>query len=497
MGGKGDVRTVTSTVLLVLLFATALGTQKRIEEPGAPPFHNVRAYGAVEGQDATTAFQRALDAAQAYGGAVFFDGSYVISRTLTWRNTNGTTPLAGPTIKGAGPYRSILDNRVANGPLLKLERTVSFTFYQGGEISDFQIRTTTSPAESSGIEVRSWWLGKISNVYIKGLTGDAIRILQASKDDGDGTSNLRVEGCHISNNGGYGITTDIVSTGSSLGYLHVIHNFILSNAAGGVKWFGMLGRFEQNSIDWNGGTGGLWVPYNAGHAQLLTIESNEFDSNLGQHIRIDALIGGFIRDNQWTAYYDRGLPPTTKSVVVGDGTMPGEVSHVYLERNRVRNGEGVHTIYDVKSDAAYTRIADTVYMQAGSTNVKFADAGTFTRWSDLGKDFGTRLNAASVNAATSYAPDLGTASSFKIRITSAGAFMVNNPSYAASSLQDGQALELILHNDSGGAVFISLGANFRASAVPNPATGSVVSGLFRFNGGLWFQIGSWSAAYPA
>src|SRR5215472_7103706 len=132
-------------------------------------------YGALGNgiADDTAAIQRAINT----GLPVFVPpGNYVITSTLSYITASASVVSGGLQLRGAGSFLTTFDNRVANGPMLKIDTDTPWRFQQGGMLADFQITTTTSPVNSDGIAIRrSWQLG-VENVRIAGLKGRGLVI---------------------------------------------------------------------------------------------------------------------------------------------------------------------------------------------------------------------------------------------------------------------------------------------------------------------------------
>ena len=118
---------------------------------------DVRAHGAKGDGccDDTDAIQGAIDALHPKGGTVCLPpGCYVVSAPITYTTSAHT---GGVIILGAGRYRTLIDNRVANDAAFRFTSSVGGKFQCGGLMANLSIITTTKPQMSHGIYLRGVW----------------------------------------------------------------------------------------------------------------------------------------------------------------------------------------------------------------------------------------------------------------------------------------------------------------------------------------------------
>jgi len=149
-----------------------------------PPF-NCKNDGSA---DCSVATQLALNSYPGipllFGHGTFrFDSKVSINGAPTW-GVFGT----GAIIRGAGVGSTFFDNRVANNPLFDVDSDTHGGTYHanmGTTFEHFNIMTTTSPANSTGIRVLNGYQVTINNLVIKGMTQDGIELANGIyTDDG-------------------------------------------------------------------------------------------------------------------------------------------------------------------------------------------------------------------------------------------------------------------------------------------------------------------------
>jgi hypothetical protein len=436
-------------------------------------------------------------------------GTYVVNTTLSYATTGNQSGLL---LYGAGVLKTKFDNRVANAALLSLDGSgVANTFQSGGLLSDFQIFTTTAPAASRGIHLRSNHHLTIRNVEVTGLTSDGIRIINQNAvpgtvSDYDSSSYLLLDQVRLGNNGGYGFNTFVVNGPGATSQVAMRGCNILRNTLGGVRYLGFALRISDSSISYNYGDGGLTFRYNdpagdsstATNRHQLEVSNVEFDTNATRHIWIEA--GGAIEivRNRFLAQTVVGIPaPPAISVQIG-GTAGGSVTGARFYGNVVRNTPAafVQTVFDIKSNATNTLILDTVYASFSSSGgaVKYADAGTQTEIRDEGTWLKSSVGFLSTTTSGSYTPNLLTATYHRIVVNAAGAFTMNAPTGNTTASWGSRELILDIYNASGGAVTVTFNAAYTQPAFTALGSGVRRTARFQYDGQgqAWVLIGSWS-----
>lgn len=268
---------------------------------------NVLDYGAdnTGGTDTTTAIQAAIDAAA--GRTVYFPtGTYVVTSTLSYK-TAPTQGAFAPGIRlvGDGMLKTIFDNRVANGPMIDIDSQNHGGPYEASMASvlrEFTIKTTTSPASSTGVRVLNGYQIQIDHLFIKGMTANGIELKNGLYTD-DGWNMIAITNCWIEDCAGWGIKADGSSGRNEGSYTYLREVFFNRNGttsastpppSGGMIWKGQILVIESSG--WANGTEnvGLFI---------------KGDSGLGQTVDL--------RNTTWENCKKRGLYVTGASVLKG------------------------------------------------------------------------------------------------------------------------------------------------------------------------------------
>lgn len=281
-----------------------------------PALIDVRQYGAVgDGRvDDADALQHAIDAALASGRRVYLPaGRYRVTRSLVWETTRrgGQEFGSGLRMSGDGPTRSVIV-AVCPGPALLIDAAGQTTgpadhqFDQGLHLSDFGV--AGAHPESVGLYLRGQWYGTIERCRLSGLGRHGLVIgAKALNPDWYITAGLRVIGCDISNNGGWGVTAEAALA-------MVVPRFercrIAVNREGGMDFNGagleLLACAIAGNGVWVDGVphgGGVWLRNrNDGVPNdFFRIEACEFDLNREYHVRLDYCTTGAISRNRFLA----------------------------------------------------------------------------------------------------------------------------------------------------------------------------------------------------
>lgn len=237
---------------------------------------------------ATDASAAILAAAAAFPGVPLRApaGTYRLDSEVLYETTSSNVFTPGFKISGDGPGLTIFDNRVASGfafrcatdTLLKFQHTVRF--------HNLQITTTTNPASSGGISLRSAYNVEIEDVWIKGLTGDGIRIVMNNGDQ-DGSNVVNLNRCRLDTNAGWGLNTEISGSNNEISFLSIENSIFQGNGttsasatppSGGMKWKGQVLSMRNTGFTINENVG-LFIPGGGGLANSAYLESVVFENN--------------------------------------------------------------------------------------------------------------------------------------------------------------------------------------------------------------------------
>ncbi len=421
-------------------------------------------------------------------------GTYVVTVQQTYATRASTS---GVRIIGAGMYATTIDNRVANGAAFKFDGSdggAALDVYQRGtEVRDLSIITTTSPASSRGIDIRSNMNPMISGVRIQGLSSHGIQLLNDNGDH-DATAYLTMANCELFNNGGYGFYSANPAVNNASGNFIFLNNAIVHNAGGGIRAIGLQWTWMGGSISYNTGYG-LYVPYTVGSVSqtftTLHVLDAEMDGNTTAHVFLEAAVSAsFDRIKIITSQGKRpGVFAPAIAFKIGVNKGAGSVIATKFNSIILRRDGGSVTVFQVADNASNTSISElTKNASTGVTD--YTDAGVGTRIVQGGQSYGAAdsvLNNATVSG--SYTPD-GLIKSHRLVITATGPFTMNAP----TSAEDGRELELFFVNNSAGAVNIAFNAAYSTAGFVNPAPGKNTSARFRYFAAArsWLQVGAWS-----
>jgi hypothetical protein len=421
-------------------------------------------------------------------------GTYVVTVQQNYA-TSASTP--GVRIIGAGMYATIIDNRVANGAAFKFDGSdggAALDGYQRGtELRDLSIITTTSPASSRGIDIRSNMNPTISGVRIRGLSSHGIRIINEDGDR-DATAYLIMSNCELLSNGGYGFYVDdpVVQNGS--GSFIFLNNAIVRNRGGGMRAIGLNWTIVGGSITYNTGYG-LYVPYAVKGVsqtfQQLQVSDTEMDGNTTAHVFLEAATSAsFDRVKAITSQgHTPGVFAPTIAFKIGVNRGAGSVTATKFNSTILRRDGGSVTVFQVADNASNTSI-DELTTNTSTGVTEYTNAGVGTRIVQGGQSYGVAdsvINNPSVSG--SYTPN-GLIKAHRIVIAAAGAFTMNAP----TSAEDGREVELFITNNSAGTITITFNAAYSTAGYVNPKPGQKTSAKFRYIAAAtsWMQIGAWS-----
>lgn len=159
-------------------------------------------------------------------------GTYRFSSTVQLYVTNFASSVfgPGPKIFGDGIGVTIFDNRVANGAMFDVDSNfgdahATFKGVLGVEMANFTVKTTTSPANSTAIKLRTSYMVKLRQLHITGLTGNGLQI-SCVVGDNDASNMVKLEQLRIENCLGWGIKADSDPVRNELSFLYLAHVFI-------------------------------------------------------------------------------------------------------------------------------------------------------------------------------------------------------------------------------------------------------------------------------
>jgi hypothetical protein len=256
---------------------------------GAPV--NVLDYGVdnTGTTDTTSAIQAAITAAA--GRTVYFPaGTYIVTSTLSYRGakTQGAF-IPGIRIVGDGMLKTIFDNRVANGPMIDIDSVNHGGAYEASMaavMQEFTIKTTTSPANSTGIRVLNGYQIQINHLFIVGMTAHGIELKNGLYVD-DGWNMIAITNCWIEDCAGWGIKADGSAARNEGSYTYMREVFFQRNGtasastpppSGGMIWKGQI--FVMESCAFANGTEnvGLFIKGESGLGQTVDLRNTTWEN---------------------------------------------------------------------------------------------------------------------------------------------------------------------------------------------------------------------------
>ena len=262
----------------------------------------------------------------------------------------------GPKIFGDGVGMTIFDNRVANGPLFDIDSTTgdnhaTFKGVLGAQLCGFTVRTTTSPALSTAIRIRTAYMVDLRNLHIIGMTGNGIQITCALGDM-DASNMTSLEQIRIENCGGWGLKMDGDPTHNELSFVYMRHVFIqacgTANAAAVPPSGGMISKSQmvtmlQCAFTINQNCA-LYIPGQSGMAVNYDLIDTTFENNRARGLYCTGISVFKGRNLQ---FYNSSTNPATNACEF-DGSAY-TISQVDIDGVLVRatSGNNPHTAFKI------------------------------------------------------------------------------------------------------------------------------------------------------
>lgn len=229
-------------------------------------------------------------------------GTYRVDTEIPFVPVVSGTFGPGLQIYGDGPLVTKFDSRVAGGAVFRLATSVLNTFQHSVRLHGFQIMTTAAAANSTGISLRSCYNADLKNVWVNGLTADAIKVI-ISNGDQDASNMMNLTHVRLENCGGWGFNTEVTGSHNEFSFLRLRHVFIQGNGtssatvpppSGGMRWKGQILNIKDCAFTLNQNVG-LYVQGGLGLANQVTIENTAFENNFKRHGYCDGVDGFTMR----------------------------------------------------------------------------------------------------------------------------------------------------------------------------------------------------------
>lgn len=315
------------------------------------PYIDATLYGVTAdgSTDDTAALQAAVTAAA--GREVFLPpGTIVLTSQVSYIvPVNAVSPNFNPGMKlrGCGPEKTFIDNRVSNNSCLYTAGISGTTYSYGGYIKDLTIKTTTNPVVSHGIEIYACYQHTVENVHVIGLSGDGMRVTNNSSD-ADASNIVVFRKCRFENclNG--------LNCNFALGVVQTsfmrVEDSLFSGNTTGWRYIGLDGMLINGGFVIN--TTGLNIVSNSGSNAQFTSLNTSFENN-GIAINANGLQGGeFIQTE--LAGSNAAFSSTQAVLLTG-------CSCVKFSGTRVRISSSPHTLWTFGTNSICNEICNSFY----------------------------------------------------------------------------------------------------------------------------------------
>lgn len=295
---------VVSVVLCCLHPAAALDTR------------SVAEFGADGSGDDSDAIQRAVDFAMANPCRLSFPAArYEVSKTLQIRNP-GNTRASAPVLEGRGAEATTILFTGKSGPLFNVTGVIAAgQFLHDLSLERLKLVGSGRDPDEHAIQMMGCYAPHIANVSITGFGGDGVHVIGDltidSNPDFTATIFLSVEGCHIFRIGGLGFRDNhpigcpgvtirrtvftMCGTGGAL--IQSAAFTIEQTAFSGCGWISEKEQKNSEAI-------GLQIRTPGGSLSRGLLRACEFDTNRGEHLRMDNFSMARLENNRFI-YDDR------------------------------------------------------------------------------------------------------------------------------------------------------------------------------------------------
>ncbi len=278
--------------------------------------HSVVEFGADGIGDDAVPIQQALDFAMKNPCRLVFPASsYMVSKTLQLRNPGGTRSSA-PIIEGRGSEATAIKFTGASGPLFNVVGVnTAGQFLHDLSFERLKLVGHGRDTNEHAIQIMGCSSPSIKNVSITGFGGDGIRVngdlAIDPNPDFTATLFLSIEGCTISRIGGTGFVDNHPIGCPSVSIQRTIFNLCgnggaLIQSAGFVverTAFASCGWKDETSLV-NASAIGLQIKTPGGSVSRGLLRGCEFDTNRGEHLRMDNFAMARLENNRFI-YHDR------------------------------------------------------------------------------------------------------------------------------------------------------------------------------------------------
>lgn len=225
-------------------------------------------------------------------------GIYRLDTEVAYVTSSAGVFTAGFQINGAGSNSTIFDTRVANGFAFRCATSIMGTFQHTVKFSNLQITTLASPVVAGGISLRSCYTVTMEDVWVKGLSGDGVRVIMSNGDQ-DGSNMITLRNVRLENCLGWGFNTLVTGAFNEVSFLRFEQVFIqgcgtssatVPPTSGGMRWKGQI--FVATGSAWVICQNvGLYIQGGAGLSNTAALDACTFENNFKKGLYCDGIDG--------------------------------------------------------------------------------------------------------------------------------------------------------------------------------------------------------------
>jgi hypothetical protein len=422
-------------------------------------------------------------------------GTYIITAQIDYIFNDVISD--GLIIEGDGMGVTIFDNRVANGSCFNIEQQTSGKLSYGSRLKDFSIITTTSPIVSHGVSIRASSLFDINDLYIDGLSGSGIKVIN-NLGDADQNVQFTIKGNHILNCTLLGIHFDYSVSGVNAAANYEITENRIIGCGGCLDVVSAHGIIERNGfVLSNAGPQVLVTAQPGSENYSLSINDNFFEKGRFGELEIQSINQGEVLRNTFVSN-----DSSSGSFAILAGDHANGVERVKFRANRF----GVHSsiastysCYELGANFNNNEIGGDFFQDISTATRVELKSGAKDNNNVISKDDDNRYNMTPAQKQTrtasgspgTFSPNLLTQGSYiQYQFTSNGNYTIGAP---VNGNNQGARITLGLQSITAGVV-ISFNAIWKVENFVQPLGGGLthVDFIFDSQSAIWRQIGRWS-----
>lgn len=463
---------------------------------------NIQDLGAVgDGTtDDTAAIQAALDFAESTSTPIYVPtGTYRLTSGLVY---NDTAYGKGLQMYGDGMYESIFKMDANSQIVLTIKHAVGGggeDYTSHGRVVNIGLQQFVGRTSVTGMRLSNCWYYTFENIDASDFSGEGIETYAATPGgDTDIVALCLFKGLRCKNN-----TLNGFKVNSALGAIGITQSrFEFCDFSGNLVNGMLLQNYDgvelNKCIMTANGTGsagdGVSVQANGIANRNLVLRGNEIgNGNKRSGLRLNNAIGVLLEQNRWiqndgeagqyliefvSGSYVYNLTDKNSYILVGNAITP---LTAYF-------GTGA-SIQNVRIENPYYALFDTT----NKTKYAFTSPENLVIVEEL-VSRGDALGYNRVTNVSTYAPDAFEYKHHVVLLTSVSTLTIDAPTNATS----GREIDLVIWNNTGGAITVTFNAAFKVGGYSNPATGFRATARFVYdpNSTAWIQVGAWATNVP-